>query len=271
VSLGKLKAAPRKKAKDPLLERFETYLELKANKPLPYKQKPGHKPSSLGSDCLRKIYYSYFRTPRDQPITGFLARIFDTGVAYEKMVLDWLIGMGEHIPYINKSNGEIPLDHNGQRNPQFPIKSQEWEIPKGYVDNVAIVDGKLWLYEIKSKKASKFDLLTEPDKDHIVQVTCYFKAFMDHLNAGDYAHVPQLQGYSRVEGIKVIYVNKDNSSLKVFNLAPIELIDSIVALDQKLLELKPYLVDQQLPPPTKTECKYCDFRKKCNKNWNGPF
>lgn len=256
-----------KKKKDGLQDRIEAYLEAKVNKPLPYKQKPGHKPSVLGTDCLRKIYYSYHRVQKDTKINAFLARIFDTGHYLEKMVLGWLIEMGEHIPYRDKS-GNIPFNHDGTPNPQFPVIMADWRIPKGYIDNTAIVNNELWLYEIKSKKADKFDAMQGPDADHLTQVACYFKGFSDHLLAGDFDHIPELKGYTAVTGIKFIYVNKNNSNTKIFSLDPESLVDNIIEIDTKLTEVHDYVDKKVLPPPTKSACQYCEFKKKCKANYN---
>lgn len=267
MSFSKLKSK-KKKLKDPLFDRIESFLEARVNKPLPYKQKPGHKPSSLGTHCLRRIYYSYYRTERDSPINAFLARIFDTGNYYEDMVLSWLKEMGEHIPYRNK-DGEIPKGFGGKgENAQFPIVMTDWRIPKGFIDNVAFIDGELWLYEIKSKNSDKFDALTSPDTDHMVQISCYFKAFNDHLAAGDYEHIEELKNVPSIAGVKVIYVNKNNSNLKVFSVELDDLVDQIIDLDVKLEEVNTYIDAVELPPMTKGDCKYCDFKAKCKKNQN---
>ncbi len=267
----KSKKAKPKRAKDPLLERIEAFLEARVNKPLPYKQKPGHKPSSLGSDCLRRIYYAYYRTERDSPINAFLARIFDTGNYYEDMVVSWLKEMGEHIPYRNKGDGQIPKGFGGKgENAQFPVVIPDWRIPKGYIDNIAIVDGELWLYEIKSKNSDKFDALVDVDPDHKVQVACYFKAFSEMLVSGEYSHIPELKGATEVAGVKVLYVNKNNSNLKIFTMDPEDLVDQIIYVDEKLDRANVFIDAKELPPMTKGNCQYCDFRKKCKKNWNEP-
>ena len=271
--LGKLGATKSRAKGKPgnLKSRIENFLEARVNKPLPYVQKPGHKPSSLGSECLRKIYYAYYRTPRDAPISAFLARIFDTGNYYEDMVVSWLDEMGENIPYRNKGDGEIPKGFGGKGlNPQFPIKVPDWRIPKGYIDNVAVVNGKLWLREIKSKNTNKFDALEEVDHDHKVQVGIYFKAFNDHLAAGDYDHIPELKGFTVASGVEVIYVNKNTSNIRVFTLRPEALVDIIIDVDEKLEEVNPYIDARSLPPASKstTNCQYCDWRKICKGNWN---
>lgn len=263
--------------KDQTLDKIHNWLEDRANNPLtfpvkpgqePYVPKPTHKPSSLGLTCLRRIYYEYFRTKRDDKINFFLARIFDTGNYYEAMVLSWLKGIGEHVPYRNKTNGEIPLDWTSKPNPQFPITIEELRVNKGYIDNVAVIDGKIWLYEIKSKNTNKFDELRKPDPDHLSQVSCYFRSFIDKLANGDYAHVPELQGLTEVAGVKVIYINKNNSNLKLYTLGPEELVDEIIAVDLKVKKANKYIDQKKLPPKNKVDCKYCPFKKLCKADVN---
>jgi hypothetical protein len=255
--------------KDGTLVRINEFLKSKYNAPLTYAPKPTHKPSELGSKCFRKIYYSYYKVPRDTKIDAKGSRIFETGNFYEAMVMSWFIGMGEHIPYRNK-DGVIPKHWaTGEPNPQFPITVPDWRVNKGYIDNVAIVDGELWLYEIKSSASHKFNDLNGPMDDHKVQIATYFKAFNDHLVRGDFSHIPELAGHTKAAGVKVLYVNKDTSDLELFTLRSEALERQVKLLQGKITVANEFIDKKELPPKTEDKCSYCPFKKKCAKDWNG--
>jgi hypothetical protein len=256
--------------KDSTLLKVYDYLDKKHNKVLPYVQKPSHVPSSFGTDCYRRIYYSYFRLEKETKVDEKSARIFETGNAYEAMVMDWLKGIGEHIPYRNKSDGQIPKskDGSGKPDPQFPISVPEWRINKGFIDNVALIDGELWLYEIKSKNSFAFGKLQEPDWDHQVQITPYFKAVNNALNNGDYAHIPELEGIKAVTGVKVIYINKDTSDVKLYALREQDMGALTKMVSQKVEKSNEYIDTKTLPPKNESNCKWCPFQGKCSKDFN---
>jgi len=214
-----------------------------------YVSQPSHRPSYLGTPCLRKIYYSYNRVEEDNPTTAQGLRIFGTGGAFEKLVLGWLIKIGEHVPYRNKSNGEIPKHFiTGEPDTQFPIHSTRWRIKKGKIDNVAVVKGETWLYEIKSAKANKFSKLTEPLPEHLIQVAIYFQTFNDLYLAGEYDHIPEIKGGGKAKGVKVIYINKDTSELKEFVLTAPILNPIVLQLDKKIMILNNY-IDNKMSCP----------------------
>ncbi len=253
---------------DDTLKRIYSFLKDKYNQPINYVQKPGHKPSDLGSKCFRKLYYAYYKVAKDTRIDAKGARIFETGNYYEDMVMSWFTGMDEHIPYRNL-DGSIPKNRfTGELNPQFPISSTEWRIPKGYIDNVAVVKGELWLYEVKSCASFKYQDLTEPMDDHKVQTAIYFKTFNDHLKNGDYKHILELDGHEAAVGIKIMYINKDTSDIKLF-ITRTELLNrQIQLLDKKIGKANEFIDLKSLPPKTEDKCTYCSFAKKCKKDWN---
>lgn len=262
--------AKRRKAKDSTLEKITEFLDAKHNKVLNYVQKPSHVPSSFGTDCFRRIYYSYFRLEKETRTDEKSARIFETGNAYEAMVMAWLKGIGEHVPYRNKSDGQIPKskDGSGAPDPQFPISVPEWRINKGFIDNVAVVNGELWLYEIKSKNSFAFGKMQEPDHDHQVQITPYFKAVNNGLESGEYSHIPELKDITHVTGVKLIYVNKDTSDIKLFALKEEDMVDITQMVVRKVEKANKYIDSKTLPPKTDNNCKYCPFQGKCAKEFN---
>lgn len=268
MSIKKLKQLIKKPSST--LEKLDAFLFKKYNTQYK-KSNPAHKPSVVGSPCLRKIYYSYYRVDSDKPIDPRGARIFNTGDYMETMIIDWLREIDERIPYRNKSNGEIPKGMDGKPDPQFIISSKRWRIKKGKIDNVAIVDGDVWIYEIKSSKASKFEKLTGPQPDHLIQAAIYFQCFNDLYLEGGYDHVPEIKGAGKAVGIKFLYINKNTSEIKEYIIPGKALIPTILSLDKKILGINETYIDKKiLPPTTKDYCFFCPFSKKCKENWNEP-
>lgn len=234
----------------------------------PSTKSPGHRPSSLGSPCLRKIYYEYFRITPDFPFDIKTLRIFETGNYYEAMVLSWLKKLGEHISY-RLPDGSIPIDfRTNQPDPQFLIYSPRWRIKKGKIDNVGVVDGKLWIYEIKSMKSTKFAKLEAPLPEHLIQVAIYFQTFNDLLIAGEYNHIPEVTGKGKAEGVKILYISKDDSQIKEFILGTPALNQMVLDVDKKIMVVNQFIDKKTLPPKTKNFCDFCSFRTRCSKNEN---
>lgn len=256
--------------KDPTLLKIDQFLVEKHNKKLPYVQKPAHKPSSFGSPCFRNIYYNYFRVERDEPIDARGGKIFDLGNMYEDVIISWLKGVGEHIPYRNKGDGQIPKnkDGSGKPNPQFPIAVPEWRIARGFIDNIGVCEGKLWIYEIKSKASYLYSKMEGPDQDHVTQVTPYFKAFNEALLSGEYAHIPELEGFDVAVGVKILYVNKDSGEVKIFKLLEDELFEQMETFEQKVNDSNVFIDSKSLPPKNESKCNYCPFKEKCKVEWN---
>lgn len=266
--LKQLKGLKPKKTKDTVVYRINEYLKSQHNQPLPYTPKPANTPSLLGSKCYRKLYYNYFKVAKDYKTDAKGCRIFESGIWHESMIMSWLIAMGEHIPFREES-GEIPVDRRtGKPNPQFPLKPSRFKINKGFVDNVAIVDGKLWLYEFKSSNENKFIQLENPSEDHMYQIAVYYYEFTRALQAGEYSHIEELNNITKIEGIKVFYINKNTSDLKEFTIPTDELNKWVDKVDKKVEKLSTFTDSRTLPPKTLDYCNYCAFRKKCKNDWN---
>ena len=108
----------------------------------------------------------------------------------------------------------------------------------------------------------------EPMPDHKVQVSIYFKAFNDHLAKGDFDHIPGLAGVKEAVGVKVIYLNKNNSELKLFKMRATLLNKIGDLIDEKVKKADEYIKDRKLPPKTPDKCSYCSWSKSCKKDLN---
>jgi hypothetical protein len=251
------------------LTKIDTYLEETVNAPVPYKQKPSHSPSIVGTKCFRKIYYSYWRTPKDKGVEARVARIFETGNIFEDMFVGWLKKIGEHVPYLDPETGKIPINvKTGLPDPQFPIYSTKYRINRGYIDNIALLDDKLWIYEIKTSNEKKWKALKEPEPNHITQASLYYTCFNELLAKGEYAHIPQLKNATSAVGVKYFYINKNTSEIKQFLLNSIDLVETVKKNDEKLAKANQYNDLKTLPPKTPDLCIFCNFWKKCKNDQN---
>lgn len=264
MKLSQLKSLKGAEPEGNSLDKMNAMLEEERNAPRPYKSKPANTPSVLGSKCFRKIYYSYWRVPSDFPLDARSIRIFQMGDAVEEMLRDWLKKIGRYIPYRNKGNGEISKIKNGE----FPIKSSKWRIRRGYMDNVALIDDRVWIYEIKSSNEKKWLGLLAPSNDHLIQASIYFQAFNDLYLSGEFDHIPELVGKGKAVGVIWLYYNKNTSEIKQFTMTTEQLAPGIIALDKKIMKSNAYADAKVLPPKTLDYCNWCNYRKKCKKEWN---
>ena len=256
-----------KVVKDKTLQKLQDHIKALNNPPYDPNTTPSFKPSTFGSECLRKLYYEYFKVEKDVGFDVRTSGIFELGKAIETMVMEWMTAIGEVVPYHNP-DGSVPMGKDGKPNTQFPISLEPWRIKRGYIDNIAILDGKLWIYEIKSSASFKYQGLDEPMYAHKVQTACYYLAATIHLAKGDWGHIQALQGVQEVAGVKLLYYNKDTSDMRVFTLLEPEILETMQEIEEKINRIIPYLDNRILPPATEDKCRYCNFAKKCKIGWN---
>ena len=214
-------------------------------------------PGSLGSVCLRKIYYNYVNAPKGTTAKNML-RIFDVGSAIESAVMEKLEKTGKMIKYVLKP-GEWTIDG------QWPVKSKDLEINYGFIDGV-VKDNEdgIWLVEVKSCKTEKFNSLQCPSTEHLVQGSLYYYMFNKHIEEGDYAHVKELEPYKKVNGIVYLYYDKNTSRLKEYKVYGME--DVFVSVLEKILKVSQMAAEGKLPDKTPEFCSYCPFKKICDKD-----
>lgn len=264
-SLAKIKSI---KAKDKvsLVSKINQHLKKIANPPH-YAGDPRIKPSDLGSPCFRKIFYSYLRTEPDQSIKPEQKRIFDTGDAFHDMMKEWTKGTGCLIEYKDPKTGEIPINKWSKKpDGEFPIVVPELEIKQGKIDAIIKLDGKLWIGEFKSIKDEKFHELKDAQEEHKIQANTYVHLFEYCLNKGDYKHIKELEGFTEVEGVIFIYLNKNDSEPREYIVEKDDAhLEKIV---EKIATLKQYVEKKELPPKTDHYCFFCPYNKKCKRNFN---
>lgn len=231
-----------------------------------YPKKPGFKikPSSLGSPCMRKIYYDSANVEPDFPFAIEAKRRMKLGDSISSMLHEVFSKAGIIVDYHNPDGShQLMFD---KVNLEFPLVVPELFISKAFIDAVLIIDGKLWLGEYKSINLRGFTELMNPKSDHMYQGVTYFYAFNKLLSEGAFSHIEKLKGFTKAEGIIFLYINKDDTEMKEFVVTEAdEFFGSIV---NKILQVKQAYDSKTLPGKTKDWCQSCNWRTKCSKNFN---
>ena len=191
--------------------------------------------SSIGSDCLRQIWYQYKGVKAEQVPTKF-RRAWAVGKLLEGMILDWIEQTGLKI-------ARVWYDLVDSDIPEF----------KGHMDSV-------WLNKNGEAKA-------------IIEVkTAKHASFTIFKNKGCKAWSPQyyaqVQAYMGMSNIHKTYI-------LVFDKDSCELFDELIEYDfeyyKSLKEKALIIVHANIPPPKIHgsplffKCKMCKFNKVCHK------
>jgi hypothetical protein len=242
-----------------LKEIFDKVLEKERPKrPTPTEPIFKIKPSILGSKCQRQIFYSATGVPEDVPFPLVAKKRMKLGDAIHIMLEDVFQEAGILVKYKNP-DGTIPKDHDGNDNFEFPLQAPELFIKLAYIDAVYIIDGKLWLGEYKSINVNGFRDLTSPKLDHLIQGVSYLYIFNKMLQEGAFSHIQELNGFSKAEGIRYLYVCKDDTSMAEFAVTNAD--NTFESIVNKILTIKHFADNNILPPCTP------DWGRTCNCNW----
>jgi hypothetical protein len=89
---------------------------------------------------------------------------------------------------------------------------------KGKIDGVGILDGEVWIYEMKSIKAEYYRKLLVPmtkasEAGDAVRVLARERIFSPASS-----HITELNGHTTVRGVIYLYLNKDNQEMKEFRV-----------------------------------------------------
>lgn len=190
--------------------------------------------SSIGSDCLRQIWYE-FKGVKSSGVSAKVKRTWEIGRRLESMILDLLEGAG--IKLLRNVHFEAP---------SLPLF-------QGNVDALWLVsDDERAIIEIKTAKDKSFILLL---KDGV-------KKWSEKY----YAQIQAYMGMSDIHEAYIIVLNKDTSELYD---ARIEFdYDYYLRLHDKALMISEAVVS---PPringsPLWYMCKMCKFNKVCHSN-----
>ena len=230
-----------------------------------YKAKPKFNPSSLGSPCLRKIFYSYLRVEKDIKPPLQLKKYAAKGNLAHELISQKLREANVLVDYKDK-DGNTPKNffNPEEDDHEFPLFDKDLEMVLK-IDGVMIIDGELWLGEWKTATVNSFGKLTQPKPPHLVQGSTYIYLFNKALKDGVYSHIPELNGFTEVKGLKFLYMNMDDLSMKEWTL--IDPIDIFTNTVNKIVTVKNHCNNNTLPPTTQDWCISCEWKNKCLQNF----
>ena len=196
--------------------------------------------SSIGSDCLRAIWYQ-FKGVKAQKVPSKFRRTWAIGKALEQVVHNWLCDVGI---VVVRSWPELV-------HPTMPFF-------KGNVDGV-------WMksrYKIHDQKPKAIiEIKTAKDASFKIFVKKGVKAW----NPQYYAQIQAYMGLSGIHSTYILVLNKDNSDIS----------DELVLFDpefyKKLEEKAAFVNGANVEPPRIHgsalwyQCKMCKFNKVCHK------
>lgn len=189
--------------------------------------------SSIGSECLRKIWYQY-KGVKSEGVTSKTRRTWDIGKNLEELVVKWLLDSDIRVL-------RFDITYFSKNVPQF----------QGHIDALVVIDDKNYILEIKTAKDSSYNI--------------FVKKGLKLWNPQYYAQVQSYMGMSEVHGTYILVLNKDNSKL-CDELVTFD-SDFYEGLEKKALMISSATNE---PPrisnsPLWFQCKLCQYNKVCHK------
>lgn len=217
----------------------------------------------LGSPCIRKIYYSYNKSPEDIGFPLANSRIANLGTAIGKMLADAFYKEGIAIKF-RKPDGTYEKDYDGSDDFEFRVTSPDLGVKLGKIDVVAVLDDGLWLGEIKSIHDFGYSELKGPKPDHLIQGVLYLYLFNKALKDGEFSHIEELKGFEKANGIRFLYYGKNKSEIKEFVVTTADEVFKLIVT--KIQQVKWHSENDVLPPMTPDYCNSCSWKDRCAKN-----
>lgn len=188
--------------------------------------------SSIGSDCLRQIWYE-FKGVEAKEVPTKTRRTWAIGKRLEGLVLDWLENAGIKIARM-----------------WYDLQSKTAAAFRGHIDAVWMKNGEAYaIIEVKTAKSSLFRE--------------FVKKGLKLWDPQYYAQVQSYMGMSEIHKAYIIVLNKDTSELAD------ELIEFDPGF-YKGLETKAQMISEAVTPPPRIgsaiwfQCKMCKFHKVCH-------
>lgn len=225
---------------------------------------PSIKPSVLGSPCLRKVYYSYNKSPEDIPFPLTSSRITNLGTAIGKMLFDAFDKEGVVVRFTKPDGSYYVDEHTGELDYEFRLTCSELGVKLGKIDLTLILDDGLWLGEVKSINERGYKELKATKADHLIQGVLYLYLFNKALSDGEFKHIKQLDKFTKANGIRYLYYCKNKSELKEFVITSADQIFKNIVL--KIEQVKYASENNILPPPTADYCNNCTYQFRCKQN-----
>jgi len=189
--------------------------------------------SSIGSDCLRQIWYQFKGTKAEKVPTKF-RRTWAIGKKLESLVVEWLVNAGVNV----------------ERN-NFTYHAQDMPYFRGHFDGIITWRKNRAILEIKTAKDASFKI--------------FVKKGVKVWNPQYYAQIQSYMGMSGIHSTYILVLNKDNSDLSD------ELVAFDQEFYDKL-EAKALMISTAVVAPPKVgngsplwfQCKMCKYNKVCH-------
>jgi hypothetical protein len=191
--------------------------------------------SSIGSDCLRKIWYE-FKGMEAEAVPTRMRRTWDIGKQLEKLIRDWLKNTGIFV-----SDWDVGFTYKDEVMPYF----------QGHIDGTIQIGIDEYILEIKTAKDSSFKI--------------FEKKGVKEWNSQYYAQIQAYMGMSGIHSAYILVLNKDNSDISD------ELVEFDAYFYGKLKEKAAMIYNAHVEPPRINgsplwfQCKTCKYNKVCHK------
>lgn len=189
--------------------------------------------SSIGSDCLRQIWYQ-FKGVKAEAVPTKFRRTWAIGKKLEGLVVEWLTHAGVKVEKTGKT-------YHAKNMPYF----------QGHFDGIVILGKKQSILEIKTAKDASFKI--------------FVKKGVKVWNPQYYAQIQAYMGMSGIFSTYILALNKDNSDLSD------ELVLFDPVFYEKLLDKAKMIYGANVEPPRINgsalwfQCKMCKFNRTCHK------
>jgi hypothetical protein len=197
--------------------------------------------SSIGSDCLRQIWYQY-KGVQPESVPAKIRRTWAIGKRLEGLIIEWLF------------DAEIQVQVFAST-----LKSKIVPFFQGHIDAMVFINGEKSILEIKTAKDASFNI--------------FIKKGLKAWNPQYYAQVQSYIGMCRESEISEL--NRINSAyILVLNKDTSDISDELVLFDEDFyleLEDKALSISSAVAIPPKIngsplwyQCKTCKFKKVCH-------
>lgn len=188
--------------------------------------------SSIGSDCLRQIWFQFKGVKAEKVPTKF-RRTWAIGKKLEGLVVEWLINAG------------VKVERN-----DYTYHALDMPYFQGHFDGILTWRNNRAILEIKTAKDASFKI--------------FVKKGLKIWNPQYYAQIQSYMGMSGINSTYILVLNKDNSDLSD------ELVMFDADFYEKLCDKARMIHGANIEPPRINgsalwyQCKMCKFNKVCH-------
>ena len=219
---------------------------------------PHYRPSSAGM-CSRKIYYETVLRIEPTAVDKRVQRLFRLGDLIHQDIQDAFRKIERNDSYFSIYNIYI---NNIYIEKEIVLKTIR---VRGFCDLIVeLGDGRIFLYDIKSigafqyrKNFARNKELREPSVHQELQLATYGLAVEKE--------------FGRLDGILILYYNKDNSMLRYKEVSRDRLLTALGFWERINTEHSrnslPTL-QESVSPVASWECSYCAFKSRCEEDTN---